>query len=617
MSDAPESETPPPHPGRPAMDAASARWLLMDALDATTSPASGTGWEPPPLDELGHLFAEYHISRMIGRGGMGAVYLGTDPTLRRPVAIKILPPELSRLPGFSDRFRREAWALAQLEHPHIVTIYQFGTTADGHLFFVMEYVEGTNLADLLLQQKSGHPDTPPFPPGQVLEIACQVCDALMGAHSQGILHRDIKPANLLMDAAGRIKLVDFGLARPIDKTKPESLLTGTHQVIGTRDYMAPELLDGQDIDGRVDVYAVGVLIYEMLTGDLPRGVFLPPSHRQPLDRRLDDIVDKAMQADPNRRFATITEMHAALQTLRQSSGGLPRSRRWGAAAVLILAGAAAGTAAHYSRNFTPPPLPNPAILDPRLIFEESFDYPPGEDGLSLAPRYGTQDSTDAIADITAEGMSYTSSDGMALLTSGRAAHLDAAEEESPLRHITSLKIPNGPEEELWISFLAQQTAGTNARFLNLSFRGADNVYHPHDSDPNDDEILAIGMRSRLGPQVWQIWDRSTSGQFSKAAVSDQPSTRPSFLLARLERNADGAKERATLWVNPPLATPPAENTGFSFISHDSDLTAWSDLKLLRLGAGEKQGASPGTSWLVDEIRIGWTRAAVTPHKKTR
>ena len=130
MSDAPESETPPPGSGRPAMDAASAKWLLMDALDATTSPGSATGWTPPALEELSHLFTEYHISRMIGRGGMGAVYLGTDPTLRRPVAIKILPPELSRLPGFADRFRREAWALAQLEHPHIVNIYQFGTTTD-------------------------------------------------------------------------------------------------------------------------------------------------------------------------------------------------------------------------------------------------------------------------------------------------------------------------------------------------------------------------------------------------------------------------------------------------------------------------------------------------------
>ena len=617
MSDAPESETPLPGTARPAMDAASAKWLLMDALDATTSPASGTGWEPPALDELGHLFKEYQISRMIGRGGMGAVYLGTDPTLRRPVAIKILPPELSRLPGFSDRFRREAWALAQLEHPHIVNIYQFGTTADGHLFFVMEYVEGTNLADLLLNQKAGHPDTPPFPPGQVLEIACQVCDALTGAHSQGILHRDIKPANLLRDATGRIKLVDFGLARPIDKTRPESQLTGTHQVIGTRDYMAPELLDGQDIDGRVDVYAVGVLIYEMLTGELPRGVFLPPSHRQPLDRRLDEIVDKAMQADPNRRFATITEMHAALQTLRLSSGGLPQSRRWGVAAALVLAGAAAGSAVHYSRKSPVAPTRDPALLGAGLIFEESFDYPPGEDGLSLAPRYGTQDSSDSIADITADGMGYTAPDGAVLLTSGRAALLDAAEEDSTLRHITSLKIPNGPEKELWISLLAQQTAGSNGRFFNLSFRGPDNVYQPDDSDPNDDEILAIGMRSRLSPQVWQIWDRSTSGQFSKAAVSDQPTTRPSFLLVRMERNAEGTKERATLWINPPLASPPAENTGFSFTSHDSDLTAWSDLKLLRLGAGHKERDAPGTSWLVDEIRIGWTRAAVTPHKKAR
>ena len=615
MSDAPESGTPLSGTARPPVDAASAKWLLMDALDATTPPASGAGWEPPALEELDHLWKEYQISRMLGRGGMGAVYLGIDPTLRRPVAIKILPPELSRLPGFADRFRREAWALAQLEHPHIVKIYQFGSTSDGHLFFVMEYLEGTNLADLLLQQKANDPGRPPFPPGQVLEIACQVCDALTGAHAQGILHRDIKPANLLMDSNGHIKLVDFGLARPIDKTRPESQLTVTHQVIGTRDYMAPELLDGQDIDGRVDVYAVGVLIYEMLTGELPRGVFLPPSHRQPLDRRLDEMVDKAMQADPSRRFATITEMHAALETLRLSSGGLPQSRRWGVAAALILASAAAGTSFHYSRKSPVAPTRDPAPLGAGLIFEESFDYPPGEDGLSLAPRYGTQHSSDSSADISTEGMSYTAPDGAVLLTSGRAALLDGAEEDSDLRPITWLKIPDAPEKELWISLLAQQTAGSNERYFNLSFRSPDNVYQPHDFDPNDDEILAIGMRSLLSPQVWQIWDRGTTGQFSKAAVSDQPTTRPSFLLVRMERNAEGAKERATLWINPPLASPPAETTGFSFTAHDSDLTAWSDLKVLRLGAGQKELDAPGTSWLVDEIRIGWTHAAVTPHKK--
>ncbi len=641
MSDAPESETPLPGTAGPPVDAASAKWLLMDALDATTPPASGAGWEPPALEELDHLWKEYQISRMLGRGGMGAVYLGIDPTLRRPVAIKILPPELSRLPGFADRFRREAWALAQLEHPHIVKIYQFGSTSDGHLFFVMEYLEGTNLADLLLQQKANDPGRPPFPPGQVLEIACQVCDALTGAHAQGILHRDIKPANLLMDSNGHIKLVDFGLARPIDKTRPESQLTVTHQVIGTRDYMAPELLDGQDIDGRVDVYAVGVLIYEMLTGELPRGVFLPPSHRQPLDRRLAEMVDKAMQADPNRRFATITEMHAALETLRLSSRGLPQSRRLGVAAALVLAGAAAGTSVHYSRKSTRDPAPlgagqagaaagmtvpslrkitvapmrPPPALGAGLIFEESFDYPPGENGMSLAPGYGPQESTDSSADISAEGMSYAAPDGAVLLTSGRAALLDAAEEHSIVRHITLLQIPNSPEKELWISLLAQQTAGNNGRFFNLSFRAPDNVYQPYDPDTNDDEILAIGMRSRLSPQVWQIWDRGSSGEFSKAAVSDQPTTRPSFLLVRMDRNAEGTKERATLWINPPLASPPAETTGFSFTSHASDLTAWSDLKVLRLGAGQKELDAPGTSWLVDEIRIGWTHAAVTPHKK--
>ena len=121
------------------------------------------------------------------------------------------------------------------------------------------------------------------------------------------------------------------------------------------------------------------------------------------------------------------------------------------------------------------------------------------------------------------------------------------------------------------------------------------------------------MRSGRAPQVWQLWDRSTSGTFSQAAISDKSTTLPSFLLVRLERDAEGSKERATLWVNPPLASPPAGDTGFAFTSHDSDLTKWSDLKQLRLGAGQRERLVPGTSWLVDEIRIGWTREAVTPH----
>ncbi len=615
MDPAPEAPE-PPRPSRPGLDAATARRLLEDAI---TTPDPGTGsffWTPPEVEELCRLLPEYGISRMIGRGGMGAVYQGTDPALDRPVAIKILPAELSCLAGFADRFRREAWALAQLKHPHIVQIYQFGTTPGGHLYFVMEYVAGSNLAEQLDRRKQEKPDQPPFKPGEVLKIAGQVCAALSGAHSKGILHRDIKPANLLMDDAGHLKLVDFGLARPVDPGPKDSGVTATHTMIGTRDYMAPELLDGHDTDPRADVYAVGVLMYEMLTGMVPRGAFLPASHFQPVDRRLDQLIVHAMQADRTRRLASIGAMQAELEAI-QSGGGLPR-RSWRAVAGVVVAGFAAGVVAWHQRS-TPGDVPDLPVssLPARsgLIWEESFDLPPGEFGLGPSSRFTPERQGSGSAVITHEGLEYTDSDGSQLLTRGRAASLDATQLTVSLSYVAALTLPAGPEAELWISLLARQTAGTNYRFFNLCLRAADDTLTPPDGDTSPDEILAVGMRTLKGPQVWQIWDRTTNGAGSRAAVSDTPTTRTTFLLVRLERDAVGLNERATLWVDPPLTRPPEESDGFSYTSEQSDLTQWNELRQVRLGAGYGSGTQLGAAWVVDEIRLGWTREAVTPVKR--
>lgn len=610
-----ESDPPPPPltlPGSTPLKAESARWLLEDALSTPDHELGGASWTPPGVEELRHHFAEYRISRMIGRGGMGAVYLGTDPDLGRPVAIKLLPAELSCLPSFSDRFRREAWALAQLQHPHIVQIHQFGTTPDGHLYFVMEYVAGANLAEQLDQRLAEHPNAAPFKPGEVLKVAGQVCAALSGAHAQGILHRDIKPANLLMDGTGHLKLADFGLARPVETQLKAGGVTASNTVIGTRDYMAPELLDGGDTDARADVYAVGVLLYEMLTGTLPRGAYLPPSRFQKMDRKFDQIVAQAMQADRTRRFASIDALQAALETMGPREG-LPRRPWRPVAAGLVLTGLGGGAFAWQNRGpaagASGPSFP-PA--GPDLIWEESFDLPAGKNGLNQSSRFAVEFPSPANGDITPEGLGYTDADGVRLRSRGRAASLDATQLTTSLSYTAALDLPAGPPREMWISLLARQTAGTSYRFFNLCLRAPDDTIVPPDNWASADEVLAIGMRSQKGPQVWQIWDRTTQGDHSRAAVSSSPTTQTAFLLIRLELDAEGPNERTTLWINPPLTRPPDESDGFAFTSYQSNLTQWNELRQIRLGAGYGSGTLRGTAWTVDEIRLGWTRAAVTP-----
>lgn len=708
MGPSPASAKPPPATGSPptGLSAESARWLLQEALLAggdaepppedplggaggfADSPAgfapppdsffparpgteAATAWQPPRPEDLNGLLKDYQFIEMIGRGGMGAVYLGLDTRLDREVAIKILPPELSRLPGFADRFRREAWALARLEHPHIVRIHQSGTTSAGHLYFVMEYLVGSNLAQCLERRRQEN-GGPPFPQEQVLEIACQVCGALEGAHERGIIHRDIKPANLLLDESGHVKLVDFGLARPMAMADPGPYLTATHQVMGTRDYMAPELLAGKEIDARVDVYATGVLLYEMLTGEVPRGVFQPPSKLQPVDRRLDGIVATAMQSDPARRYHSITELHSALESLRRS--GCERGKRRGefalagmTAALFIGLGLTLWDADRRNRvrTATPPLTMIPTAgdagnpqesgdkkpgagtpvfpTDPDtpattgrtgLIFAESFDIrqpgtpggPPAgaaaatstPSGAAVDPESGlpgftTESPYIDAAVILPEGLSYQDADGRRLAARGGAALLDAGARGGTISVVTPISLEDGPESELWISLLARQTGGTNARFINLCLRGQDNSTHPPDSDLSLDEVLAIGMRSRIGAQVWQIWDRSTFGTFSRAAESTAPTTLTTFLLVRWQRDAEQEREKATLWINPALSRDPVESAGFSFVSTGSDIGAWSQIQHLRLGAGHGGGGSPSSAWIVDEIRLGWTRADVTPH----
>jgi serine/threonine protein kinase len=255
-------------------------------------------------------FPQYEILGILGRGGMGAVYQGRQKSLDRLVAIKILPPGLEDVgANFAERFKREAKAMARFAHPGIVSVFDAGETADGLLYFVMEYIEGTDVQKMV--RENG-----PLPPEHALSITAHVCDALAYAHKRGVIHRDIKPSNIMVDREGQVKVADFGLAKLAtdDSAGP---VTSTNTSMGTPDFMAPEALYriGQ-IDHRADLYAVGVMLYQMLTGELPRGIFEMPSvHRPGIDPRFDAIVARAMQKNPDKRYASATEIRTDLDQI--------------------------------------------------------------------------------------------------------------------------------------------------------------------------------------------------------------------------------------------------------------------------------------------------------------
>ncbi|MDP6555133.1 MAG: protein kinase [Pirellulaceae bacterium] len=331
-----------------------------------TEARNTVGFVPPKPHELADRFPQFEILDLLGYGGMGAVYKARQKSLDRLVALKIIKPDAADDPGFAERFAREAKALARLNHANIVSIHDFGKTADsphsardwdpaddsgqrfpGSLetfgqesgsvgdrpqrrgdrpqqdgdrpqlyYFVMEYVDGTNLRRLL--------ETKELPPHQAIQIIPQVCEALQFAHDERIVHRDIKPENILVDSRGRVKIADFGLAKLLGKTSVEDhTLTGTHQVMGTPRYMAPEQMEGsRSVDHRADIYSLGVVFYEMLTGELPMGSFEPPSKKVQVDVRLDEVVLRSLAKEPERRYQHASEVKTDVESISASGVSL-------------------------------------------------------------------------------------------------------------------------------------------------------------------------------------------------------------------------------------------------------------------------------------------------------
>jgi len=285
--------------------------------------------EPIPTDSepflpAGTKLGQYEIREPIGRGGMGTVYKAYQPLLDRFVAIKVLPVKLTSDPEFVKRFNREAKALAGLSHLNIVTIYDIGQE-NHYFYFVMEFVDGVTIRTLLEERK--------LSPEEALKIVPQLCDALEYAHSEKVVHRDIKPENILIDKKNRVKIADFGLAKIIKGDMPYESITRTREIMGTFDYMAPEQRkDPKSVDHRADIYSLGVVFYEMLTGELPTGRFALPSKRVHIDIRLDEVVLKALEKEPGRRYQRVSELSDAISEAT-GSGSNRKSRYWSTKAV--------------------------------------------------------------------------------------------------------------------------------------------------------------------------------------------------------------------------------------------------------------------------------------------
>jgi hypothetical protein len=288
--------------------------------------------------EIGSDFVGYRIEAPIGRGGMGVVYRAHDLRLKRTVALKLMAPELAQDERFRQRFTREAELAMSLEHPNVVPIHDAGDVG-GRLYLAMRYVEGTDLRALFRREEA-------LEPARALVICGQVANALDAAHAKGLVHRDVKPSNVLLDASEHVYLADFGLTRRFDE---QGSPIGEGRSVGTPAYLAPEQIDGGQIDGRTDVYSLGCLLYECLTGQAPfAGSRLavawahleeePPSARErrhELPEAIDAVIRKAMAKEPVDRYETC----GALIPAAEEALGLQRSRPLRRRTALLLTGA--------------------------------------------------------------------------------------------------------------------------------------------------------------------------------------------------------------------------------------------------------------------------------------
>ena len=309
-----------------------AETVLASDGEARPIPVTDPGGEDPRIGLL--LKDTYRVLRKLGEGGMGSVYLAEHCSIGKKVAIKVLGDAYLHRPELSERFLREARAAAMIESEHVIEIHDFGTTPDGAAFFVMEYLQGEDLAHLIAREGA-------LPWARVRPILLQLCAALQAAHDRGIYHRDIKPENCYRLArsgdADTIKILDFGIAKVLtDEADGGKQLTRTGMIFGTPDYMSPEQAQGTPHDHRVDIYAAGVLLFELLTADRPfhadtfmgllnKHMFEPPPRPSSvapglkIPAEVEAIVLKALQKDPALRFQSMNEFAAAARATGQGA----------------------------------------------------------------------------------------------------------------------------------------------------------------------------------------------------------------------------------------------------------------------------------------------------------
>ena len=320
---------------------------LMAAASGPPPSAAGDGLPGDIIDigdpaEVAKKLPQFEIIELLGRGGMGVVYKARQLQLDRIVAVKILPPVDALSPDFVARFTREARALAKLNHPNIVNVHDFGETG-GLYYIIMEYVDGANLRQLLEARK--------LTPAEALAIVPKICDALEYAHEEGLVHRDIKPENLLIDKKGRVKIADFGLAKLLRREPLDMTLTLSGTALGTLRYMAPEQMDKPEtVDHRADLYSLGVVIYEMLTGETPVGRFELPSQKAGVDVRLDKIVLHALEREPAQRYQHASEVRTDVENVTTNAAPVPAREPIGnSGGVMAIPAAEPGTPAVSAR----------------------------------------------------------------------------------------------------------------------------------------------------------------------------------------------------------------------------------------------------------------------------
>ncbi len=400
---------PPPPPADPA-DPADPIELMRIGLQGTAT-TRAPRWQPPAIQDLPSI-PNVVVENFIGAGGMGAVYRARQTHLDRPVALKVLDPARIGDARFAERFAREARAMARLDHPAIVRLYDFGQ-AGSWLWLVIELVEGANLREVL---RTGN-----LAPSEALRIAPQLCEALAHAHAAGVVHRDLKPENILIDGKGRPHIADFGLAKLRDDVGEQS---ATGAIIGTLPYMAPEQIAGAvAVDHRADLYALGVILYEMLTGTLPLGRFAAPSQSLHVDPRLDEVVYRSLERDPGRRYQSADDVRRAMEQATaappaQASGAPPPS-----------------AAAESASSGTPPPPPSPP--PPPGTSSGGTDYGSlhiGPDGVSVSGLGGigrrVRDAiSEAVGDEVDRGSLHAGPPGVSL--DGRQRGWTSASGEGP------------------------------------------------------------------------------------------------------------------------------------------------------------------------------------------